>query len=146
VKAVIRRLIAGDVIPSGKPRRYQTGDGYYVLRWKISRLEYVEVLEHRFIVGLDAEHVHHKNGNKLDNRPINLEPLTASAHNGKHHIPMFDTDEASSLYRSGWSLPMLGRKYGLHPVSIMRTLKKRGVVMRPRPGFSETTAEGRLVA
>jgi hypothetical protein len=34
---------------------------------------------------LSAEHIHHKNGNRSDNSPENLEILTKSAHCQKHH-------------------------------------------------------------
>lgn len=44
--------------------------------------------EHRFIYeqvyGVSAEHVHHANGNKLDNRVLNLEGMTASDHTSEH--------------------------------------------------------------
>lgn len=128
----IRRLSEGEAIPAGTPRCYLTNDGYVLLRWKIGPRQYVEALEHRVIVGLDAEQVHHINGDKTDNRPENLEPVSASAHTQKHVQPQFDVDEAAQLYREGWSLPRLARKYGVHAVSIMRTLKRRGVTMRPR--------------
>lgn len=125
-----RRLRPDDPRPTSTPRRYVTRDGYAVLRWKVGPREYVEALEHREVVGGAAEHVHHRNGDKLDNRPENLEPISASAHAQKHVQPSFDTEEAARLYAEGWSLPQLARKYGVHNVSVMRTLKKRGVKMR----------------
>lgn len=128
----IRRLEAGEPLPAGKPRRYLTNDGYVLCRWRIGPQTYVEALEHRMIAGRDAENVHHVNGDKTDNRPENLEPITASAHTQKHTKPSFDVVEAAQLYRDGWSLPRLAKKYGLNAVSVMRTLKRRGVQMRSK--------------
>ncbi len=39
---------------------------------------------HRLILDNDSKHTHHINGNRLDNRRINLMPLTAKDHSKKH--------------------------------------------------------------
>ena len=60
--------------------------------------------EHRFIyealMGVSAQHVHHKNGNKLDNRIENLEGLTASEHTSQHTKARWTEEEKvrHSLY------------------------------------------------
>ena len=47
-----------------------------------------EIRDHRLVysetIGGNPEHVHHKNGNKLDNRPENLEGLTHKDHTSHH--------------------------------------------------------------
>lgn len=123
-----RRLNADEPIPAGVPKRYRMSDGYIVLRWKVGLSSYVEVLEHRLIAGRDAPEVHHKNRIKDDNRPENLEPLSTNAHGEAHAT--WPVSEACNLYRSGWSIPRLAKKYGHDTSLIMRALKRRGVQMR----------------
>lgn len=124
----IRRLRDDEPIPAGTPRRYRTRDGYTIFRWKVGRRVYVEALEHRVVAGRDLPHVHHKNRDRMDNRPENLQSLTPLDHGAEHATVNFK--EAAALYNAGWSLPKLGRHYGVHTVTVMRGLKRRGVVMR----------------
>ena len=63
-------------------------NGY--LRWESGTLVHRYVAEiyvvHRKL--LPNEEVHHKNGNKLDNRSSNLEVLTHQQHMNKHPNPL----------------------------------------------------------
>jgi hypothetical protein len=43
--------------------------------------------------------------------------------------------EAVELYRTGWSLQQLGKRYGIYPQSVSYRLKRAGVQLRPRPGW-----------
>jgi len=46
---------------------------------------------------LPNEIVHHKNGNKLDNRPENLEVMTKKEHYKLHVVPKMDERRASGI-------------------------------------------------
>lgn len=108
--------------------------GYRVLRWNPER---VEMLEHRRVVGaLPDEHVHHRNGDKLDNRPGNLERLTPAAHAAAHRAV---TDEALvELYASGLSQVEVGRAVGLHASQVSRRIRAAGADVRPARPHDET--------
>lgn len=148
-------------MPDGEPRRYKAGHGYVRLRWRIGTNEYVEVYEHRVIDGVVtmAEQVHHKNHQRDDNDPANLEHLTVAEHHERHpgqrkygpyhsHDAMMKAQRAERRrterreraeamavdYRAGMSTTEIGAKYGLHCSGVSRELRAAGVVMRPKAG------------
>ncbi len=43
-------------------------------------------------------------------------------------------EEASSLYKQGWSLAGIGKYYGVYASTVREALLGAGVRMRPRPG------------
>ena len=73
-------------VPVGETRRYLNHRGYVRLRWLIGPQTYAEAYEHRLVMGFPPRHmhVHHVNGDKLDNRRENLAVLTASEHQKLH--------------------------------------------------------------
>lgn len=83
---MIRTLRHNDPIPEGEPARYLSDAGYVRLRWLVGTEQYVECYEHRFVAGLPDEdlHVHHRNRDRADNRPENLEVLSAEDHRQRH--------------------------------------------------------------
>lgn len=80
----IRTLRPGEEIPQGEPRRYKSSHGYVRLRWKVGVAQYVETYEHRVVAGLPADQVHHRDEDKTNNDPTNLEVLTAVEHAKRH--------------------------------------------------------------
>ena len=97
----IRSLRPGDPLPSGTPRRYRSGQGYIRLRWRIGANQYVETYEHRAVAGLPACHVHHRDSDKTNNDPSNLEALSPAEHARRH--------AGAKPYRSGFRVPTARR-------------------------------------
>jgi HNH endonuclease len=121
----IRQLKAGEELPPGEPRRYVSGRGYIRLRWRLGDGSYVEVYEHRVIDGrvTTAEQVHHKNRNRSDNRPQNLEHLSAEAHSAEHHHEAHERRErVVSLDADGLNDPAADLPTGLRGDELMTAL------------------------
>jgi len=133
-KSTITSVQPGCHVPLWPARRYKSGHGYIRLRWKLRPNVYVEAYEHRVCDGVVRLGVtHHINGNKSDNKKGNLSEMSNPCH-VEHHAAIrrrYDINKAAEMYRSGMSLTALGRVFSVHPVSVMRALKKVGVVMRP---------------
>jgi hypothetical protein len=129
---VIRTLRPDEPTPTAVPRRYKTSDGYWRLRWTVGPGQYVERLEHRVVAGPGiGEHVHHKNGDPLDNRPDNLERLTPSVHMRHHHQPKTDPAYLAELYSRGLSTVEIGQRLGIDPSNVFRALRRYGCATRP---------------
>lgn len=101
----------------GHPMAYQRGWGmeHRIVAW-----------DHYGPFGADM-HVHHKNHDKLDNRPENLEVLTRAEH-AKHHKPrIVDRGEVTALYASGLSTCEVARRLGVRQSTIYVILQAEGV-------------------
>lgn len=134
--STVRFLRPGETPPEGvQPARYKNSAGYVRLRWRVAPREYVEVLEHRFVMGAKpGQEVHHKNHVRDDNRPENLELVTSAEHGERHRS--HDHETIIELYLTGLSTPQVGARVGLDPSTVWRVLDTAGVPIRPGSGYN----------
>lgn len=99
------------------------------MRWPAGDGKYVELLEHRAVMGNPAEgQVHHINGVKDDNRPENLVVLSPAEHAAEHAT--IDVERAAALYAQGIGTPEIGRRLGCNPAAVWRALERHGYQTR----------------
>lgn len=151
----VRTLRPGEQVPPGAPSRYVRPRGYVLLRWRIGVRQYVEVYEHRVIAGrvTEADHVHHLNGNRSDNRPENLLQVSTEEHaaehwrvgHGRRDLPVLEVPgmrlavarppaewwpEAARMYAAGASTYAIGIALDRDASTVYRALVKQGVSLR----------------
>lgn len=128
----------GEPLPAGEPMRIVTRNGYIRLRWNLGGGSFVEIFEHRLVVGIPSAEfsVHHKNHIKTDNRPENLEVILKSDHSKLHHPVSVDVGFVAAQYLGGKTLPELAAEHGVDGGNLSRLLRRYGVTMR-------TSAESR---
>lgn len=138
----ITTLKHGDPVPAEAPARYFNQQGYVRLRWKVAPWTYVEAYEHRVVMGLppDEIHVHHRNHDRADNRPENLELVEASVHIADHaEERRLNVAHAYELYSGGMRLADVAAVMGCHPASLSKAFAREGLKARTR---SEATRMG----
>ena len=137
----------------------------YATRWICSP---GYVYEHRYVIECflgralkDDEHVHHKDGNKLNNSLYNLEVLSreehARLHHPKHKIALNDTqkrpqphwydgltqDDIRNLIARN-SYESIGRQFGVTGAAIKRKALRMGIKLDNRLSREYLIASGRM--
>ena len=104
----IRNKIYGN--PNEPFRKNADGTGSIALGYKIITINGKRVREHRYLMEqhigrrlkpFPFEVVHHKNGNKLDNRICNLEVQTLKNHSKEHTVERWKSTDKGWAYFSG---------------------------------------------
>lgn len=95
--------------------RWLIGTNGYVYR-SGGRIKGRECLLHRLIMKPQGGYeIHHKNGNKLDNRRENLEIMTASGHQAYHKHIVVQRNRASRKYPLYRDCLGCGNNFEVHP-------------------------------
>ena len=76
---------------------------------------------------MPTEHVHHINGNKIDNRIENLAVLSDSEHQAVHAPQRLDMARAIALHSGGLTCSAIGRSLGVSHETVRLHLSRAGL-------------------
>lgn len=132
---IVRSLEPGEKIPEGTPLRYKNR-GYVNLRWAAPDGTFIQGFEHRIFDGRNttAENVHHINHVRDDNRPENLQQVTAAEHQEIHRQEALERyAEWKRMYEQGYSTIQVAEQFGTHAGNVYRGITELGARIR-KPG------------
>lgn len=103
--------------------------------YRMVKVDGRRLYEHRYVMELVLgrplrrdEHVHHINGDKRDNRPENLEIVSAQEHVELHHTGRSLKPELRerivALKANGLTVTQVAREVGLHQSTVTRHLQR----------------------
>lgn len=94
------------------------------------------VLEHRMVM-FDlgflsdlTDDVHHRDRNKLNNAPANLQVLTPQAHAQLHNRRTLDYEAIALAYSEGATTIEVAERFGTFPGNVSRIIRRMGIPAR----------------
>lgn len=147
-KTTYRKLERGEKLPEGQPLRYKTAQGYIMLRWTLAPSSFVEVAEPRVIDGHNstAEHVHHKNFVRDDNRPENLQEVTVKEHQAIHRAEDRRRHrEMKDLYEAGKTTTEIAELMGTNHGNVYRALVRQGATIRTATDYAKPVPTAEVI-
>jgi len=147
--ATYRTLSRGEVIPVGKPLRYKDENGYIMLRWTVTPTSFETIAEHRVFDGRVsmAEHVHHINFIRDDNRRENLLEVTVDEHQAIHRAEDRRRHrEMKVLYESGKTTTEIADLMGTNHGNVYRALVRRGATIRTATDYAKQLPTQQIIA
>ena len=95
------------------------------------RLEHRVIMEH--VLGRPLtrkEIVHHRDGNGLNNDPINLEVMSQAVHMRTHIKRHWSIEEAATLRAQGWTMARIAAHFDRSSSSIRKSFIRHGIGTR----------------
>jgi DNA polymerase I-like protein with 3'-5' exonuclease and polymerase domains/uracil-DNA glycosylase len=136
--------MAGSLLPGDRlmpfRRRIKTSKDGRQYRWVFPHNTQEERAEYRCVAGLydkDPTHVHHGNGNTLDDVPSNLEKLSPGVHSTQHT----EAQRQGRVNSEKWKKAVSQPKVNLDPVKKAAAVAKRKATIEGKGGlrFSKLT-------